>query len=165
VVSRKVFARKGHQRLYDERRRTPMQEMIQQFRHSLDATLWTVQTREVWEEFQRKGVLRAEGRRVIPEFREAYQWLMEQMKERLPGYSGRYPLWAWYHPKPDLRYAGLLPRGTRGVRIEFVAPVDRILLSDFDAWHAVLNKGFLALDEAEDEAFDRLLPDRGTPYQ
>ncbi len=34
-------------------------------------------------------------------------------------------------------------------------PTSRILLSDFEAWHAVLNDWFLSWNESEDDAFDR----------
>jgi len=36
------------------------------------------------------------------------------------------------------------------VRIEFRMPPHQVLLSDFDAWHCVLNDWYLALDEDED---------------
>lgn len=39
------------------------------------------------------------------------------------------------------------------MRIEFDIPKDKVLLSDFDAWHCVLNKRFLSLTEDEDNAF------------
>jgi hypothetical protein len=40
------------------------------------------------------------------------------------------------------------------VLVDFLAPRDRVLLSDFDAWHCVLNDGYLALSEADCEAFE-----------
>ena len=71
--------------------------------------------------------------------------------------TGRYPIWAWYSPKPDLRQSGHLPPGEHGVRIEFAAPEERVLLSRFDAWGmAVLNRWYLPLDEEEYEAWDNL---------
>jgi hypothetical protein len=133
-------------------------EMIVRFYRGEAVTLWTVQPKEAWEALQKEGVLRGAGRRAIPEFRRAYRWMMEQMGERIPAYSRGYPVWAWYYPKPDLRYSGLLPLGTRGVRIEFCVLADRVLLSDFEAWHSVLNGSYLALNEQEDKAFERLLP-------
>ena len=39
-----------------------------------------------------------------------------------------------------LRAAGHLPPGERGVRIAFSIPSSEVLPSDFDAWHAVLNR-------------------------
>jgi len=126
--------------------------------------LWTIQRYETWEEFQERGILRADGRRADSYLRSAYRWMMEQMKKRLPSYTGRYPIWAWYQPKPDLRSSGYLAKGTRGIRIEFQVPESRVLLSDFDAWHIVLNQGYLSLTEEEDEAWEKRLPSQKHRY-
>lgn len=57
-----------------------------------------------------------------------------------------------------------MPRGTRGVRLELELDPAQVLLSDFDAWHIVLNRGYLALSEGEEEAwyqrFEASVPDR-----
>lgn len=50
-----------------------------------------------------------------------------------------------------MRSRAHLPVGTKGARIEFEAAEDRILASDFDGWHAVLNHPFAAEDERDDE--------------
>jgi hypothetical protein len=55
------------------------------------------------------------------------------------------PIWCWvqWHgpsrPRPDLRHRGHLPRGVRGMRLELEIDADRLLCSDFDLWHFVLN--------------------------
>ena len=117
--------------------------------------LWTIHCADAWAAAQRRGVLRADGRRItLRDLRPAYRWLMDQMRCRLSGYAGRYPVWAWSAPKPDLRWRAHLPPGTPGVRVEFVAPADAVLLSDFDAWHIVLARDYLALTEEEDEAWE-----------
>ena len=89
--------------------------------------------------------------------------MRRQMQLRILGYSGRYPWWGWARPKPDLRRTGHLPQGTRGVRLELELADDQVLLSDFDAWHVVLNRGYLALNEAEFDdfyrRFDESVPD------
>jgi hypothetical protein len=112
--------------------------------------LWTIQRHEAWEVLRDSGVLRADGRRIWREFRPAYRWLICQMHLRLGSPAVRPPIWAWRRPKPDLRHGGHLPPGSRGVRIEFVIPVARVLLFSFDAWHAVLNGWYLSLTEAEE---------------
>lgn len=56
--------------------------------------------------------------------------------------------------RPDLRNSGHLPRGTRGVRIEFEADETQVLLSDFELWHYVLNYWYLPESEADGEAFE-----------
>ncbi len=117
--------------------------------------MWTIQSVETWERLQTSERLYADGRRIPPEFRFAYRWMRQQMRSRIPGYGGRYPWWGWARPKPDLRRAGHLPRGTSGVRLELELSDEEVLLSDFDAWHVVLNRGYLALNEAEFDDFYR----------
>ena len=124
----------------------------------LTVILWTIQDIPAWERLQRDGVLRADGRRVPPYFRDAYRWMSEQMRLRLPPGRARFPLWGWYRwdgvgrCRPDLRAAGHLYRNMPGVRIEVELPDNMVLLSDFDAWHCVLNRCFLPLNDDEDEA-------------
>lgn len=92
-----------------------------------------------------------------PEFLEAYGWMMEQMVKRLPDFSGYYPIWAW--PKrPDLRsYGQDFSQGSH-VLLTLEVPEDRVLLSDFNGWHFILNGRFLALTEMEDEEREKLPP-------
>jgi hypothetical protein len=80
-----------------------------------------------------------------------YRWMRDQMASRLEGFSGDLPVWAW------------LRRWTRSdrqnnkevmVRITAQVPTSRILVSNFDTWHVVLNKGYLSTDEVDDEAFE-----------
>jgi len=126
--------------------------------------VWTIQPLVVLERLERERVLYADPAQVPPEFRHAYDWMRAQMQRRIPGYGGRYPWWGWHSPRPDLRRSGHLPRGTPGVRLELWLDPAQVLLSDFDAWHAVLNQGYLALSEDEDEAwyrrFEAAVPDR-----
>ena len=125
--------------------------------------MWTIQPVETWERLQTSGCLYTDGRRIPSELRFAYRWMRQQMRSRIPGYGGRYPWWGWAHPKPDLRRAGHLPRSTRGVRLELELLDEEALVSDFNAWHAVLNRGYLALDETEFDDFyqhfDAVVPD------
>jgi hypothetical protein len=107
--------------------------------------VWTIQPVETWERLQTSGRLYTDGRRIPSELRFAYRWMRQQMQSRISGYGGRYPWWGWAYPKPDLRRAGHLPRSTRGVRLELELLDEEALVSDFNAWHAVLNRGYLAL--------------------
>jgi hypothetical protein len=120
--------------------------------------LWTIQREAAALRLERTGTLWADGRRVCKAYRPAYRWIVAQMGERIgpPPARIRYPIWAWRiwtprSPTPDLRSRGHLPPGTRGVRIEFEAAADRVLASDFDGWHAVLNHPFGAEHERDDE--------------
>jgi len=93
------------------------------------------------------------------DFAGAYDWMSAQMSDLLgPAPDGvRWPVWAWAPHggwRPSLRASwGMVPRATRfGNRLNWptrqarglrwlaldVAPA-RVLLSDFDLWHSVLN--------------------------
>ncbi|MFO8034331.1 MAG: DUF3841 domain-containing protein [Candidatus Bipolaricaulota bacterium] len=113
--------------------------------------VWTIQPLEALDRLAAERLLYVEPRHVPQEFRHAYDWMRSQMARRVAGCNGRYPWWGWYSPRPVLRRSGHLPRGTPGVRLELELHVDRVLLSDFDSWHAVLNRGYLALTEKEEE--------------
>ena len=124
--------------------------------------LWTVQAAAVLETLEREGVLRADPARADVDLRPAYEWMAARLAEKVPPPPGcTLPLWAWLRwdglarPRPDLRAAGHLPPGTRGVRIAFEMPVKKVLVSDFDAWHAVLNGVPYVPEEADYEAVMR----------
>lgn len=117
--------------------------------------VWTVQPVEVLIRLEEEQVLYADPAYAPPEFRHAYDWMRAQMKRCIPGYSGGYPWWGWHSPRPDLRRSGHLPRGTHGVRLELELDPAQMLLSDFDAWHSVLNRGYLALSEEKEEGWYR----------
>lgn len=98
-------------------------------------------------------------------FIKAYDWLYKRMCEKIgtPPKGVTYPIWAWYmregkNKKPDLRESGYQKRGTNCVCIELEIDSSRVVLSDFDDWHFVLNNWFLfyPLNEKEYE--------RGTIY-
>lgn len=124
--------------------------------------LWTIQTQGAWSEAQAAGAISTTMARVETGFREAYRWMVGQMRRRLPSVAGpeRAPVWAWYRwqgearPRPDLRASGHLPRGAPGVRIEFEADAQSVLLSDFSLWHFVLNYWYLPATPEEGDAFE-----------
>jgi len=52
------------------------------------------------------------------------------------------PIWAWVK-KPDLRHSCHLAKGKKGVRLSIDVPDELVLLSEFNAWHFVLNDTYL----------------------
>jgi len=126
--------------------------------------VWTIQPVEILARLTAARVLYADPACIPKEFRHAYDWMRAQMGRCLPYYDGHFPWWGWRTPHPDLRQSGHLPRGTQGVRLELEIDPNEVLLSDFDAWHSVLNRGYLGLSEAEDEAwyrrFEAAVPNR-----
>ena len=120
--------------------------------------LWTIQHEEAYREFEKTGILVANDNCLFcgEDLRFAYDWLSDQMRKRIgpPPKDIHYPVWAWYQwegkrKRMDLRQSGYAKRGTPLVQITFEADEDTFLLSDFDAWHSVLMKQYVAHDETE----------------
>lgn len=116
--------------------------------------LWSIQHRDALDVLRKKGVLKADGRRCDPWFRESYKWMRQMLVKHRPGTKNRPLLWAWANPKPDLRGTGHLRKGTPGVRFELEIPDERVLCSDFEAWHFVLNQEYLPTDPDDYRAFE-----------
>ena len=122
--------------------------------------LWTIQTAEWYEEFRRSGEMTGAWEYVDRDWLPAYQWMSAEMNKRIHGRQrSSAPIWSWYQyrasrPRPDLRCRWHLPCGSKGVRIEFHADPGEVLLSDFQKWHAILNRSFLARSEQESIQWD-----------
>ena len=117
--------------------------------------IWSIQESRAWREMQKYGILRGKVRRLDRFNRDAYKWISGQMVKRGFASKNHPPIWAWISPKPDLRESAHLERGKRGVRLELEIDPIRVLASDFDAWHCVLNRWYLALSWREDSVFER----------
>lgn len=111
-------------------------------------TYWTIQSFEKWIEIEKEGHLTANPKFIWSEFIEAYHWLMKKMNEKIPNYQGQYPVWLWTN-RPDLRKSGHLNPGEQGVLLKVEIEENRVLLSDFQAWHFVLNNWYFNLEEVE----------------
>lgn len=80
-----------------------------------------------------------------------------QMKKRIsePPDGVQYPVWLWHtwegnRKRPDMRRSGYAPSGASIVLLTVDVPDEKVLLSDFDCWHAVLNGNYLATSEEDD---------------
>jgi hypothetical protein len=116
---------------------------------------WTIQTYDAWITANEKGFLVGKEKFVDDSYLSSYLWLMKQMEKRVPRYRGEFPIWLFQH-KPDLRYSGYLPRGTKSVLLKANLEPESCLRSDFMTWHLVLNnitftKDDKGLEEIEKE--------------
>ena len=122
--------------------------------------LWTIQPREVWEALQEAGTLIVDSKHsdCFPdfgqEFRSSYDWLVGQMTERIPGYSGNYPWWAWVKPPDMRREIWNLSKGEPFCLMELSIPDEKVCLSDFIFWHYVLSEWYCYWTIEEEEAWD-----------
>ena len=109
--------------------------------------VWTIQRPDVLRALRDKASWRATDSQLDADLRRPYAWMAAQMRKRIatPASFRSVPIWCWVQwrgqsePRPDLRHRGHLPRGVRGVRLELEIDADRLLCSDFDLWHFVLN--------------------------
>ncbi len=97
-------------------------------------------------------------------FLQAYKWLKEQMDEKGIKYSvnNDHMIWSWYQwagvkmSKPDKRYASVFNYMKEPyVLMELEVNPNRVLLSDYHAWHDVLNYSYLAEEEDADRFKER----------
>ena len=86
-------------------------------------------------------------------FKPAYDWMRQQMAERLVDYTGEYPIWAWLKrcstKNKERKYRGTKEK----VRITAMVPKSRILLSNYETWHSPLNNSPCVRTEAEFDTF------------
>jgi len=115
--------------------------------------LYTFQPDVIVEQLMRGEVFRCDEKLATflqPEpynfgFREAYDWLVSRMEERIPKPTGvTYPVWAWYKvygetKKPDRRTGMFRNYDKFDSILEIEIPDDEVLLTDFDDWHYVIN--------------------------
>ena len=115
----------------------------------MDRRFWTIQPLEVWQTLQRTGEVRVDPTNYhhqhVP---ERYLWLVDQLRQRCPGYTGLLPWWA-YCEKPDLRThrhrAALFDRIQQQVRLELEPDPSEVTIFPIWAWDTVYCGGYLAL--------------------
>jgi len=107
--------------------------------------LYTLQEEFKFLEFQETGVLKAHPDIICDDsFNRAYEWIESKMNTLLPvsDMLCKHPMWAWYKyggkRKPDLRKKHL-NKCDIFYRIEIEIDDSKVLLTDFDNWHLVLN--------------------------
>jgi hypothetical protein len=138
--------------------------------YDLDAEillLHTIQTGVAFTQLLTTGVLRAEPEHVASEWPEAYHWMYRMMAERLPTF-GNTALWLWARiRRHDLVSNCRRARGAEEPHVLLTCriPRERVLLTQYDEWHAALNST-LAIPprpaESEEEynaRFDELADD------
>ncbi|MES2497564.1 MAG: DUF3841 domain-containing protein [Pseudomonadota bacterium] len=88
----------------------------------------------------------------------AYSWMRSRMAERVPGFTGDFPMWAWMK-RPSAKAKAIKYHGmSANVRLTVVVPRSRIVFSDYMAWHFVLNRTLNCATEAEWNAHCALWP-------
>ena len=125
--------------------------------------VFTVQPLEVLDIIEKKGYFTCEKAKSenYKDFYDAYNWLAKEMIRRkiYPVENNTLPVWCWYlydgKNKLDLRHSGLGTPKEKQVCLELEIQENKILLSDYGAWHFVLNNSWYD-DSTSEREFDKL---------
>lgn len=122
--------------------------------------IWTIQPYAVYQRIIKTGHFYSDPKLSFDlkddiDFQRSYRWMIEQMRRKVgaPENEGSYPIWAWYkhdyqHKRPDFRR---VRDYSDEVCIELEIPDKKVLLSDFEAWHYVLNNWYYSPATSEKE--------------
>lgn len=135
-------------------------------RKGIPMRLWTAQTVDVYESLIKTGTHHCDESKIrdFEWWKRAYDWLAEKMTDRIgaPPANVKYPVWLWYkwnsrHRKPDLRSRRAFgPKGRKMVMLEIEIPDDKVVLSDFDNWHSVLNNYYSCSSARSESEYDKI---------
>ena len=113
--------------------------------------LWTIQDQAVVDELDRTGRFRASWDKIIhDDFDEAYRWLMGKVGYKHP------PVWLW---PGSIDVDRVFNHDKASIILVCEIPFERVTLTNFAQWHSVLNRSFLAHDEAEWDSMDDVDPE------
>ena len=131
--------------------------------------VWSIRTPVEVEQLLNTGVLRTDTKKMDQDFLRDYNWMSQQLTQRVevapPDVT--YPIWVWVHyyhtqkSRPDLRRLKRTWSSVKGkpfVLLTLDIPNELILMSSFDAWHAVLNNHPYTSKDEEYEYFEQVLP-------
>jgi hypothetical protein len=132
-------------------------------------TAWMFVPREIAEDCERGEIRRSTQPCSMDDdgdggFTVAYAWMKEAMYRAGLGSArieGQTPWWCWIQAGNGRSVPSVSNGGHDQILFELRLNVDRLLISDFTAWHTVINYWYLADSEAEDESFEAELKAAG----
>lgn len=123
--------------------------------------IWTIQPYTVYQELINNGYFYCDPKQSLnlkddDNFRRAYRWMIHQMTAKIGPAPKKncYPIWAWYrsddykHQRPDFRWVRTY---SDEVCIELEISESKVLLSEFEAWHFVLNDWYYSPATSKEE--------------
>jgi len=131
--------------------------------------LWTIQPESAYEQIMETGSYHFDPEKsaLYSDFQRAYSWMETEMKKRgivpSPGSRETEPLvWAWHTwdgkrqiPEYQDEVFHIGGKEEEPVCLEIEVPDKNVLLSDFNAWHFVLNNSYLD-DSNNEEEFEKM---------
>lgn len=128
--------------------------------------IYSFQVQSVWNQLRETGYAFPNSLVINPtfddpdqQFADAYAWLHRKMRSQNKDYlcDNRDMFWGWYQwcgkkYRPDLRSTSAKRFFDEPfVLLTLDLPDDRVLLSNYDTWHSVLNKWYLGHDHEMDQ--------------
>lgn len=127
--------------------------------------LWSVQKLGFYDDLIKNGIAYCTRLSDFAKDEEiAYRWMIKQMMERIgvpPLHEIRMPVWAWYQysskkcNKPPLSPKVKSYPEEKEMMIEFEAPNNLVLLSDYMLWHHPLNYWDICRDKQKAKLVDK----------
>lgn len=117
-------------------------------------TLYSVRNGEEIDSLHNSGVLQTNPNLVNKDFKKSYAWMASKLKKVHPVANIKYPLWAW-EDKPTREEVLEGYTGDNLYIITFKIAPFKILGSDFQDWHSVLNNSYCAWSEKEFNNFEK----------
>lgn len=119
--------------------------------------LYTIQHVDMYKNSLEVGYLHTS--KWLKMFTKEYTWMYNQYAKRckIDELDVERDLIWWWGNKPDLRCIGYAKRGTDLVLLKANIEDCKVLASDFDGWHYVLNNWHIATNEKEDDYYIRLI--------
>ena len=108
---------------------------------------YSLQNLKTWEDALEKGYLVGNKNYIMDDiFDKQYKWMMKQMSKRIGTSESEYPVWIWLSPSNISIDEIVYNKDNNYVILEIELPEDKVLLSNFDAWHIILNYGYFSDD-------------------
>lgn len=122
-------------------------------------TLWTIQPVSFMKQLEVEGSIAGCFQNIDSDVSVPYNWMARQLCDRGKSTGQICPIWLWYayggrRKPPDLRHSWHLPRGERGLRIEFELDERQVLLSQFEMWVWVLEGQYVPENASEAQHVD-----------
>lgn len=125
-------------------------------------TLYTIQSVAAFEKLCLTGELHGDPALGEEHFSEAYAWLSARMRDRLGRHgAGEGMLWLWARERRRALVDQLRADPAAAVLLTVSVARERVLLTDFDDWHDVLNRRRhvpARQGESNDQWWDRAEP-------
>lgn len=106
---------------------------------------YSLQNLDAWKDAIKNGYLVGNKKYIMDEeFDAHYQWMMKQMEKRINVDASDYPIWLWLTLNNVNIEEITFNLSCDYVLLEIDLPEDKVLLSNFDAWHIILNNGYFS---------------------